>query len=92
MKQCLIITFNISKPNGFLRGFIQKVAIEYSLEGTAQLVGPHKVRINACGKKENVDSFVDSIYGESSKSDIEEIEMEPLLQEKNFRGVFRVIE
>ena len=82
----------MDKPQGFLRNFIQKNAIKYLLEGTVQLIGPNKVKINACGKKENVDNFVDSIYRESGKSKIEEIEMEPLLQEKNFRGVFRVIE
>lgn len=93
MNKCLRITFIADFPEGFLQSFIQKHAKKLQLEGIAQVIGPgKKVRIIACGAKDDVDAFLDILHKGSSACDLENIEVEPFLKDKDYRGVFRVIE
>jgi acylphosphatase len=92
MNKCLKITFTANFSDDFLQSFIQKQAKELDLEGIVQIIGPgRKVRIIACGVKEAVDQFVDTLQG-SDVCHLEDIEIEPFLKDKDYRGVFRVIE
>jgi len=93
MNKCVRITFNGKMPEGFLRSFVQKHARKLGLEGSAQVVGPEKrVRIEACGSKDSIDSFLDMIHKGTASYRPSEVEVEPFLREKDYRGVFRVIE
>ena len=51
-----------------------------------------KVKIVACGIKDKMDTFIDILHQGSTASRPEDIEVEPFLKEKEYRGVFRVIE
>ena len=88
MNKCVKITITVESLNGFLHDIIKPHARSMDLEGVVQPVGPVKARIIACGTKEKVDAFVDLLQKEALK----DIEIEPFIKDKDYRGVFRVIE
>lgn len=93
MNKCLRIIIFAEFPVGFLQSFVQKNARKFNLEGVAQMLSePNQARVVVCGPKESVDSFLDSLHKGSAKWKPEDIEMEPFLKDKDYRGVFRVIE
>ncbi len=92
MNKCLKITLTVEIKEGFLQNTIQKNARTYELEGMVQPIADDKVKIIVCGEKEQVDHFVDAIHKESTAARIKDIEIEPYVKDKDYRGVFRVIE
>jgi len=92
MKLCVKMTFMVGTQKDFLRAYVLKYATKLEVEGTAQIAEENKAVIIACGKKDNVDDFVDVIYKGSSKYNLDAIEMEPFVKMRDYRGVFRVIE
>lgn len=93
MTQCLRITFTLEKlPKNFLHSVVQKEAQKLGLEGAVQIMGDNLIRIIVCGKKEAVDQFIDFLHHKTAKEVVSSIEMEPFIRQKDYRGVFRVIE
>ena len=92
MNKCLRIVFTADASNDFLRSFIQKHARKMRIEGTAQVVALKKIRIIAYGTKDDVDTFLNVIHNGSASCIPEDIEAEPFVKDKDYRGVFRVIE
>lgn len=92
MIKCLKITISGDFPDGFLRDILQTHARKLTLEGTAQVMPEGIVRVLVCGGKEDVDSFLDAIHKASVKYGVEHVEVEPFAKDRDFRGVFRVIE
>ncbi len=91
MRQCLKITFSGNCPEGFLRDFVQKNARQCNLEGTGQYSNDF-VRIIICGEKEQIDTFLDLLHKDTKEIAPEGFEIEPFVRDKDYRGVFRVIE
>ena len=91
MNKCLRITFSADFPEGFLQSFVQKHARKLDLEGVAQVMD-NMVRVVACGDKDKVDEFLDMIYKGSSNYTPDNIEVEAFLKDKDYRGVFRIVE
>jgi len=91
MNKCLKITLTLKPTEGFLQNVIQQNARNFGLEGIVQPFGDDKVKIIVCGEKEKVDYFVDSIHKESVQA-VTDIEIEPYIKDRDYRGVFRVIE
>lgn len=91
MNKCLKITLTVEPKEGLLSA-IQSHARKSELEGVVQAIGPDKVKIIICGEKEQVDAFVDALHKETAKEPIKDIEIEPYVKDKDYRGVFRVIE
>jgi acylphosphatase len=92
MHKCLKVTFAGDVTSQFLRNAVQKTAKKYGLEGVAQMIDAKKASVVVCGKKEEVDTFLDEIHKELAIHDFFDIEIEPFLKEKDYRGVFRIIE
>lgn len=93
MKKCLKITFAADVPEGFLQSSVQKHARKFSIEGTAQIItADNLVKVIVCGEKESVDTFLDNLHKDFSKANINDYEIEPFLKDKDYRGVFRIIE
>jgi acylphosphatase len=93
MYKCLKITFTADFPEGFLNDFVRKHAKDLALEGTVQVMSMNnKVRIVACGDKDKVDEFLDIIHKGTAKYSPADIEIEGFTKDKDYRGVFRVIE
>ena len=80
-------------PAQFLKNIIQKKALQLELEGTAQMMKPDPlIRIFVSGPKEHVDSFVDFLHKKPGNVVMNSIEVEPFFKEKDYRGVFRIVE
>ncbi len=91
MKQCLKITVFIKATDDFLQDFLRKQATNLGLEGTAQ-PADDRINIIACGNKDNIDLFLDALHKGTPKLKPDFIELEPFFKEKDYRGVFRIIE
>jgi acylphosphatase len=92
MKRCIKINVHGKVQGVSYREFVQKKAFKLNIEGTIQNLEDKKsVLILACGLSVNLEKFIDYLYEGSPKSDVEDVQEEPLFHEKNFRGVFRII-
>ncbi len=94
MKQCLHITFLLRAPKKILQTVVQKAARDLEIEGTAQSSGTESltIMIVACGVKERLSEFIDILHKEAVQKNIEDLQIEPFIKVKDYRGVFRVIE
>lgn len=94
MKQCLHITFLLRAQKKILQTVVQKAARDLEIEGTAQSSGPESltIMIVACGAKERLSDFIDILHKEAVQKNIEDLQIEPFIKVKDYRGVFRVIE
>ena len=92
MKKCLKITLVSKVLSGGLRNSIQAAARKLNLEGTVQFIEPNAVVIVACGSKDNIDGFLDAIHEGFGVSVPEDVQVEPFLKEKDYRGIFRILE
>jgi acylphosphatase len=92
MKKCLKITFTSKALDRGLRDSIQATARKLGVEGTVQFVDPHEMVIIACGSKDNIDGFLDTIHQGFGSSVPEDVLVEPFLKEKDYRGIFRILE
>ncbi len=92
MKKCLKITLTSGVPDGGFRDSVQVAARKMDLEGTVQFVEPNEIVIIACGSKENIDEFLDNLHEGFGVSAPEGVQVEPFLKEKDYRGIFRILE
>ncbi|BDC34870.1 hypothetical protein Noda2021_08280 [Candidatus Dependentiae bacterium Noda2021] len=91
MKKCIKIVINSTLPEAFVAKHIQKNAKNFELEGLAHKLTDH-VKIVVCGMKDNIDQFTDMLHKELSKIKIHETIIEPFVKDKDYRGVFRILE
>ncbi len=93
MSQCLRITFVVE--NGLKQSLseaIQKEAKKLQLEGVIQAVQSDKLSVVACGLSDQIEDFLDLVYKQLALKKCDDLEIEPLLKDKDYRGVFRIIE
>lgn len=91
MKQCLRIKIIGKVQDSTYRNFAQKHARLLGIEGTIQANESGGVIIHACGPSEKLDRLIDFLYKGTSSSQVEDLVVEPFINEKDFRGVFRII-
>lgn len=92
MSQCLRITFTPKNKIEDVYNFVQKQAEKCGLEGMVQAVDALSVKIVACGSNDNVEKFLESLHKGVAEKKLDAIEVEPFLKDRDFRGVFRIIE
>ncbi len=94
MNKCLKIIFSANPTEKFLREVLQETAKQNSLEGLCQPLDDtnKSVKIIVCGNKDKIDTFVDALHKEAYKKNITDIKIEPFIKDKDYRGVFRVVE
>ncbi len=92
MNQCLRITFTPKNKIEDIYHFIQKQAELCGLEGMIQAIDTLSIKIVACGKNDNVEKFLESLHKKMAEKTLEVLEIEPFLKDRDFRGVFRIIE
>lgn len=92
MKKCLKITVMCGYSEQFLRDFIQESARRLHLEGTLQATEPKKILILVCGEKNNVDAFLDIVHEGFGDYIPQDIHVEPFFKDKDYRGIFRILE
>ncbi len=92
MYKCLKITFNAQMPEGYLQKMLQKKIKKLSIEGVAQQLMDDFIKIIVCGAMEDVDTFLDILYKELNDIELDELQIEPFLKDRDYRGVFRILE
>lgn len=93
MKKCVKILFPAVLSDSFLHGSVKEAAIKFTIEGSARvLFAEKKIELLLCGKKDNIDNFIDLLHRELLKVNVHEIEVEPFIKVKDYRGIFRVID
>ena len=92
MKKCVKVVFSAKIPETFLYNPVKESACSLNVEGTVQVItSEQKVYLFAFGNKEEVNEFLDMLYTALIKIGIEDIEIEPVVNKKDYRGIFRVI-
>lgn len=91
MKKCLKIILIAARAQQVL-SMLAKQTKKFNLEGTAQLVNNEQLKVIVCGEKDEVESFLDLFHEEAGRVDAQEVQVEPFSRDKDYRGVFRVIE
>lgn len=91
MRKCIKIIVYGKVKNEAYQTFIQKQALVIGVEGTIKNNDDESVIIHACGTTENLDTLIDYVYKGASGSHVDDVHIEPFINEKDFRGVFRVI-
>ncbi len=91
MNKCIKILCNIDEKQKSISADIQKHAKQYEVEGNVQ-INSGQLIISACGNTENLDFFVDALHRLFAKTSIKIIEIEPFLKNRDYRGVFRIVE
>jgi len=92
MKKCLKITLIAHNIDGGFKESVQSAARKLNLEGTVQFIEPNEMVIIACGSKDNIDAFLDNIHQGFGIYVPEDVQVEPFLKEKDYRGIFRILE
>ena len=92
MRKCLKIHVSGKVQGVSYRSTAQKNAQQLGIEGTIQNADDGSVVIFACGASERLDKFIDTLYLGTATSQISDLSVEPFVNEKNFRGVSRIIE
>ena len=91
MKQNVRIQITGSIQGVGYREYVQKYATKLEIEGTIQNLSDQSIIIFASGQADDLDTFIDHLYKGSTKSKVSEVLVEPLLNGKTFRGVFRIL-
>jgi acylphosphatase len=92
MKKCLKISFKSHVSDRRLRDSVQTVARKLGIEGTVQFVEPNEIVIIACGPKDDIDGFLDVVHQGFGANAPEDVHIEPFLKERDYRGIFRILE
>lgn len=91
MAQCLKITLAVKNSKQFLSKVVQKETKKLGLEGVGHLQGD-QLKIIVCGSRNAIDLFLDLLHKDLEEVGSAAVEIEPFIKEKDYRGVFRVIE
>ncbi len=92
MRQCIKIKVVGNVQMASYREYVRKNAQRYDIEGTVQNAeDKQSVIILASGVAEKLDEFIDALYKGTSESKVDEVQVEPMIKEKDFRSVFRII-
>ena len=91
MKQCIKIIVSGSVHSISYKEFIQKHALDLRIEGCMQTHEEETLLIFACGQADSLDELIDYIYKGTTESRVKDVIIEPFINEKTFRGIFRII-
>jgi hypothetical protein len=91
MHKCVKISVQVGKKKDFLPTMVQ-TARTYGLEGVGQQIDMHTVSIIVCGMLNDVELFLDDIYKVSKTYVLDNIIVESFVKDRDYRGVFRIIE
>lgn len=92
MNKCIRISVYTHLTDDFLKNAVQKHAHKLNLEGFSQQMDENDFKIVVNGEKDHVDKFIDLLHKEFIDLDISDFEIEPFLKDRDYRGVFRIIQ
>jgi acylphosphatase len=92
MKKCVKIMLEGTFPVDYMHKVVLQQARKIGIGGICQMIEGQGVRIIASGTAEQIDDLIDVLYKKSTQKVATGFSIESFLNEKDFRGVFRVIE
>lgn len=92
MSQCMKISLTIRGDKEKIQELLKEYAHEFQLEGVLQSNDEHTVKVVACSTTDEIEGFLAQLHKEFAKDNLEILEIEPFLKDRDYRGVFRVIE
>ncbi len=92
MNRCMRITCAVADSEVGLHTFVQRYAKKFELEGVVQSLSDTRVRVVVCGTQDAIEDFVDALHHGVVEHVVSALEIEPFLKDRDYRGVFRVIE
>jgi hypothetical protein len=92
MKKCLKIVLSGSFSHDFLRETLVLFVRKFDVEGSAKMTDPHQIVVLVCGNKDIIDQFLDKLHLAHHTWNLDSIVIEPFLKDKDYRGIFRIIE
>ena len=92
MRKCVMIKVLGNVQADSYKNFVQKSATGLNVEGSVQNdADAGGIIIYVCSQSGNLDKFIDILYKGIDRHKPTEINVEPFVSEKDFRGVFRII-
>ncbi len=91
MSRCIKMTFEVKNGNERLFEEIQKKARECQLEGFIMASSPQAIKMIACGVSADLDLFLDTVDEIIVRQGGKNMEIDPFLKDKDYRGVFRIM-
>ena len=92
MRQSLKIIVSGKSLSAMFKQYVKRHAEKLSIFGSVQkLENDDAVIILTVGDSNNLDEFIDYLYETSEDFEIHDVQVEPLVQKKNFRETFRII-
>jgi hypothetical protein len=91
MNKCLKITLIGSVQDSLLE-HIKSYARTNSIQGLLQKEYEFQYKIIVYGLKDHIDSLIDSLHERAEKEGIDEVDIEPFIKDKDYRGVFRIVQ
>ncbi len=91
MSQCFRIVVEIEGDKECVDRYIQQQAKKLHIEGMMQPLTTTSFRIVVCGVKNAIESFLDELHSNYCGGGVKNVECEPFLKDKDYRGVFRII-
>ena len=92
MKRCLKMLINSNNWQTLWSDQIQLKAKELEIEGLMQATSDSQLRIMVCGQDAKLDDFMDYLYDFLPTINASLNDLEPFIKDREFRGIFRVIE
>ncbi len=92
MKKSVKILISGSFDHKKYGNFILQEASSLEIQGTLQGFEDNSFLIYAIGDTENVETLIDKLYEGVSDSVINNVEVKPIDEHRDFRGVFRIID
>lgn len=92
MSQCLRITCIVGRARELLYSIVSQQAEELEIEGMIVPYDDASVRVVACGSKEKIEAFLDALHKGAADDKLKSFEVEPFLKDRDYRGIFRVVE
>ena len=90
--KCLEIRVSFEGERDSFKNKIVEKAKKCNLEGILEVKSKSELLISVCGTTHEIEQFIDFFYEEHTNLSAVIIEIEPFIKEKDYRGVFRVIE
>ena len=91
MRKCLKIRVLGNVQTAAYRMHVQKSAADLGIEGTLQNAPDGNVIVYACAPADVLDVFIDALYANTKETHVQDVLAEPFMNEKDLRGVFRII-
>lgn len=91
MKKSVKIVINGQFNNKTFPSFLLEKSKNVSVEGLLQILNLKSAIMYLTGNVDDVESFIDLMFDENSGIDNASIDIKAMDEEKDFRGIFRVV-